>query len=46
MMNHMQSGYLVILLAQDKEYLPQINTQVTIYSFHPHSKFKFKGEMN
>jgi hypothetical protein len=30
MMNHMQSGDVVILLAQDEENLPQQNRQVTI----------------
>jgi hypothetical protein len=39
MMNHVQIGDMVILLAQDKENLPQENTQVTIYSYQLHSYF-------
>ena len=36
MMNHMQIGDMVILLAQDKENLPQQNRQVTIQSYQLH----------
>jgi hypothetical protein len=39
MMNHMQSGDLVILLAQDKEKLPQQNTKVNVYGYQMHSYF-------
>jgi hypothetical protein len=35
----MQIGDMVILLAQDKENLPQENTLVSIYSYQLHSYF-------